>query len=55
MVIAVITMGMMQVPVHQVIYVIAVGYRRVSTVRAVDVACVVSLALVRGATVGIDV
>lgn len=53
MVVAVITMRMMQVPVHQVADVVAVGNRRVSAVRAVNVVCIMAPAVVGGAAVGV--
>ena len=53
MVVAVAVVGMVQVTVDEVVDMVAVGNRRMSTVRAVDVACVVPLALVGCAPVGI--
>jgi len=45
-VVAVISVGMVQVPIHEVIDVIAVRYRRVPTARTMDVVFVVSLTVV---------
>ncbi len=49
MVVAVIPMGMMQVPIDQVIDVIAVGYGRMPTPRAVNVVFIMALADVMNA------
>ena len=54
-VVTVIPVGMMQVPFHQVIDVIAVGHGRMTTVRAVNVIFVVALAVVSDASVGVGV
>ncbi len=54
-VVAVIPVGMMQVPFHQVIDVITVRYGRMSTVRAVNVVFVMTLAVVDDAPVRVDV
>ena len=55
MVVAVIPVGMMQVPVYQVIDVIAVRHGRMATVRAMNVILVVALAFVTNAPGGIGV
>ena len=55
MIVAMIAVRMVQMPVHKVIDVITVWYRRMSTVRSVYVTGVVAFAVVRDATVGIDV
>ena len=52
-VVTVLAVRVMQVSVHQVIDVITVRYRRMPTVRAVDVICVVALAVVSHAAVGV--
>ena len=53
MVVAVIAMRMVQVPIHQVIDVIAVRHRGVSAIRAVNVFFVVALAIVSNTPVRI--
>ncbi len=55
MVVTVIAVGMMQVPVHQVIDMIAVRYDRMPTVRAMNVVLVVAFAVVGNAPVGVGV
>ena len=55
MVVAVIPVGMMQVPFHQVIDVIPVRYGRMPAVRAMNVVVVVALAVVHDASVGVGV
>ena len=55
MVVAVIPVRMMQVPVHEVIDVIPVGYGRMPTVRAMNVVFVVALADVMNAPRRVDV
>ena len=54
-IVAVITVGMMQVPIDQVIDVVAVGDSRVATARAVYVACFVARAIVRLAPVRVAI
>lgn len=55
MVVAVIAVRVMQVPVDQIVYVVAVRDRRMSTIFAVDVVCVVTLAVVLDASVGVAI
>ncbi len=50
-----IAVRMMQVPIHQVIDVIAVRHCRMSAVRAVDVIRVMALAVVRDASVRVGI
>ena len=55
MVVAVAVMRMMQVPIDEIVDVIAVGNGRMPAAGPVDVACVVSLAVVSGASVRVGV
>jgi hypothetical protein len=54
-VVTVIPVGMMQVPVHQVIDMITMRHYRMPTVRAVNVIFVVAFAVVGDAPVGVGV
>jgi hypothetical protein len=52
MIVAVIAVGMVQMPIYEIVDVVAVGHRLVSTARSVNVIGVMSLASVTRSTSG---